>query len=200
MVRTFWKQKCQATCSQSGLPCKNWAMDHQTVCDSHGGQAPQNKHAALVRKRLDQAGRRVKNADPILDPYWELALLNGKKLAVANSQWDKIAAGNADKVDIDAFLKAANDAERGLDTQGRAAMDERRFLVQHKIQGQVGQVLQLAWANTIVEAKRLLPPDTHPLLDQVLRDHTRTAFEDAVSETKRAIEGERETESGAASP
>ena len=47
------KIRCTARSSRTGEPCKHWAMKGQTVCQTHGGKAPQNLAAA--QRRLEAA-------------------------------------------------------------------------------------------------------------------------------------------------
>lgn len=49
---THENQKCTAKSSRTGKPCSKWAIRGGTVCDTHGGRAPQVKAAA--EKRLDE--------------------------------------------------------------------------------------------------------------------------------------------------
>lgn len=43
------KQKCSAKSSRTGKPCQRWAINGSTVCQVHGGSAPQVKNAAKQR-------------------------------------------------------------------------------------------------------------------------------------------------------
>lgn len=44
-------RKCSAKSSRTGAPCKKFAIVGGTVCDTHGGRAPQVREAA--RKRIE---------------------------------------------------------------------------------------------------------------------------------------------------
>lgn len=41
--------RCSAHSSQTGEPCKRWAISGATVCATHGGRAPQVKKSATER-------------------------------------------------------------------------------------------------------------------------------------------------------
>jgi hypothetical protein len=43
------RRKCTAHSSQTGAPCKAWAIQGGTVCATHGGRAPQVKRKAEER-------------------------------------------------------------------------------------------------------------------------------------------------------
>jgi len=42
-------RRCTAKSSRSQQRCKKWAIEHGTVCRTHGGAAPQVRKAALDR-------------------------------------------------------------------------------------------------------------------------------------------------------
>jgi hypothetical protein len=46
--------RCTAHSGRTGAPCKKWAIKGGTVCQTHGGGAPQVKQAAMARLRALQ--------------------------------------------------------------------------------------------------------------------------------------------------
>lgn len=181
MARTFWKQKCRGT-RRDGSPCTNWAMDYQTTCRMHGGSSPQAKHAAAVRRAIDKAGRKVKSSEAVLDPYTKRAQLNGRLLSLEDILWNKVESGDFEKADVAAYLKVAQEAGAGLDAQGRAALDEKRFALSAIQVKQAGALTKRAFAILVAEVKAALPPVTHKTLDQILQTGTPHAFKQAAKE------------------
>src|SRR6266496_2329460 len=49
MLSETHRAKCRAHSSQTGLPCQHWPMRGTTVCQVHGGRAPQVRKAARDR-------------------------------------------------------------------------------------------------------------------------------------------------------
>jgi hypothetical protein len=49
--------RCTGRSSQTGEPCKAWAIKGSTVCTAHGGRAPQVKKAARERLERQEAER-----------------------------------------------------------------------------------------------------------------------------------------------
>lgn len=64
-------ERCTATAKTTGERCKNPRKPGQEVCGKHGGEAPQNKKAALERLR------------DAIDP------LTQKKIKTAEDAWEK---------------------------------------------------------------------------------------------------------------
>jgi hypothetical protein len=67
-------QRCTATAKTTGERCKKTRKPGQKVCGSHGGEAPQNKKAALERLReaIDPlTAKKVQAADDCWQKYME---------------------------------------------------------------------------------------------------------------------------------
>jgi hypothetical protein len=47
--KTLDARRCKARSSRSGKPCQQWAIHGGTVCQAHGGRAPQVKRKAAER-------------------------------------------------------------------------------------------------------------------------------------------------------
>jgi len=132
----------------------------------------------------------VKSSEAVLDPYTKRAQLNGRLLSLEDILWDKVESGDFEKADVAAYLKVAQEAGAGLDAQGRAALDEKRFALSAIQVKQAGELTKRAFAILIAQAKHSLPPDTHHTLDQVLRDHTPQAFKQAAKELEAGEQSE----------
>jgi hypothetical protein len=131
-------RKCRAKSSQTGQPCKRWAVKGATVCPTHGGRAPQVRRAAAQRAATEKASAlaEVLDAPPLGDPVAALLELGGGVIALVEALKSHVAAlevvstgagryGETVKPEIDALLRAMREAERVLTSIVRLNLEER---------------------------------------------------------------------------
>lgn len=139
MPRNPDKVRCTARSSQTGQPCKKWAIRGGTVCTQHGGKAPRVKGKAQQRvaeKAITDALGRLQIV-PVHDPLTALSELAGeivawKELAAARvaaltSLAQRNYASGSDEVraEIQVFERAMDRAVTVLATIARLNIDER---------------------------------------------------------------------------
>lgn len=136
------KRRCSATNTsgeRAGMACAKWAIHGGTVCDTHGGRAPQVKAKArqhLAEQAITDALGRL-DITPVHDPLTALAELAGeilawKQLAAARvAELQSLAQRNfatgSDEVraEIAVFERAMDRAITVLATIARLNIDER---------------------------------------------------------------------------
>lgn len=123
------ERRCTAKANRTGERCELWAMQGTTVCQIHGGRAPQVKAAARRRLVQAEAERELAKVEvrAIGDPVVELADVAAQALAML--EWAKARATKEDQPDADvlAVLERAMDrAGRMLEACGRLGLEERR--------------------------------------------------------------------------
>lgn len=76
-------RRCSAHRSRDGKPCGKYAMRGATVCETHGGRAPQVRAAASERRLDAQVRATLAKLDvaEVADPLTELGRLAGQILA-----------------------------------------------------------------------------------------------------------------------
>lgn len=130
---------CHATSSQTGQPCRAFAINGGTVCVKHGGRAPQVKaraKQALAERAITGALGKL-DVVPVHDPLTALSELAGEILAWKQLAADRVAQlqelarenpliGNEDvRADVQVFERAMDRAVTVLATIARLNIDER---------------------------------------------------------------------------
>lgn len=101
--------RCTAKSSRTGEPCKKWAIQGGTVCDTHGGRAPQVKQAAMERIR-----------DAAADVAAELARLavhaesESVRVAAGRDILDRAGYGAKQKIEQDVTVHEQDDFARAV--------------------------------------------------------------------------------------
>ena len=88
-------RKCSAHSSRTGDPCKKFAIVGGTVCDTHGGRAPQVREAA--RRRIETF------AEEAIDGIQNLARIGQKeevRLRAYQDMLDRAGLKGADKLEV----------------------------------------------------------------------------------------------------
>lgn len=105
-------RRCTARSSQTGEPCKRYAIAGGTVCPSHGGSAPAVKEAA--RRRL------LEWVDPVAAELVRLALeaeSESVRLAACRDLLDRVGVVDPKETEIttDQFMAKVAELEAELD-------------------------------------------------------------------------------------
>lgn len=129
-------RQCTAS-TRSGRRCRKPAIRGGTVCDRHGGLAPQVKRAAARRVVAEKARKLILSPEPVDDPVEELLKLAADAVALVDAlkyhvqQLESVGTNPGDrwgeqvKPEIAAYLTAIREAERVLSSIARLDIAER---------------------------------------------------------------------------
>lgn len=122
-------RRCAAT-NRQGLRCGRFAMAGTTVCDVHGGKAPQVRRAAERRLATERArselARLGEPAAPVTDPHGELARICGEAVALVDVLRRHVATvEDVAGPEVAAYLASLARAESALSAALRAGVEER---------------------------------------------------------------------------
>lgn len=121
--------RCTATNRQGGR-CGRLAMVGATVCDLHGGKAPQVRRAAERRLATERARHELEllgePAGPITDPHDALARICGQAVALVDVLRRHVAlAVDVTGPEVGAYIASLRQAESSLSAALRAGIEER---------------------------------------------------------------------------
>lgn len=85
--RADGRRRCWGRAKRTGLQCELWPMDGQTVCQKHGGRAPQNLKAAARRITEEKAAALVATYGLKIETTATDALLDEVKWTAGHVQW-----------------------------------------------------------------------------------------------------------------
>lgn len=111
--------KCTAKSSRTGEPCQKWAIQGGTVCNTHGGAAPQVKKAA--RERIQDA------ADEVAGELVRLALHGDSesvRLGAIRDLLDRAGLGAKQLIESEVTVHKVDDFERAVEELS-AELDRR---------------------------------------------------------------------------
>jgi hypothetical protein len=149
------KKRCSARSSRTGDPCKLWAIRGGTVCNKHGGRAPQVKAAAEARRVEQDIAATLGKLDirPVHDPLTALAELAGEITAWKELAAERVAAlkdlaarnflSGSDEVhaEIQVYERALDRCVHVLATIARLNIDERLVKISQQQADLVKQAL-----------------------------------------------------------
>lgn len=125
--------RCSAKSPRTGEQCRAYAMHGTTVCNKHGGSAPQVRRAA--QRRLNEEGARkalakLGETGPVLDPMAQLARVAGEVVAFKNLLAEKIGDDEElNRADLDAYERALDRTVRALAEMSRLGFEARQTSV-----------------------------------------------------------------------
>ncbi|MGW1744586.1 hypothetical protein ACWCRD_03000 [Streptomyces sp. NPDC002092] len=85
--RADGRRRCWGRAKRTGLQCELWPMDGQTVCQKHGGKAPQSLRAAARRITEEKAAALVATYGLKIETTATDALLDEVKWTAGHVQW-----------------------------------------------------------------------------------------------------------------
>lgn len=154
--------QCTATAHGSGERCRAPAIRGATVCQAHGGSAPQVRAAAQRRLAEQEAARTLSEVGvaPIDNPLQALADLVAETVALKDHLAAKVAAlgdelrANNNKwgteqmrAEYQALERAYDRCGRLLEAWVRLGIDERRLAIQEMSIDLMDLVMRRAWAR-----------------------------------------------------
>lgn len=97
-------KKCTGHSSQTGRPCRSWAIRGADVCVKHGGAAPQVRTAAAVRVSLAEEVNRSQRRHPLEVQDSALHVVD----VVARKLMERLSSGGEIRVeDIQTLIETA---------------------------------------------------------------------------------------------
>lgn len=164
-------RRCTGTSKQSGERCGRPAIPGGTVCNFHGGKAPQVVAAARRRLVEQEATKELAKVEvrPIGDPIVALGDLAAEALAVLEVAKANAAGAEVDSAWMAMLERSMERAGKMLEACGRLGLEERRVKLDEARQ---------ALANELVRGVlRMagLDPDTPQVQDWI--DVTLTEIE-----------------------
>jgi hypothetical protein len=175
MAEEYQKIRCRRTSSQTGQPCKNWAIKGAEVCRFHGGSAPQVKAKAKERLAERAIAKTLGRLDitPVDNPLTALAELAGEILAWKQLAAERVALleslarenlliGNEDvRAEVQVFERAMDRAVTVLATIARLNIDERLAKISEQQAALVREALNRALADAGVPREQQRETVTH---------------------------------------
>lgn len=130
-------RRCVGT-KTNGEPCPKYAMNGATVCDTHGGKAPQVR-AKSAERLAEQAAQRVLariDVEPCDNPLKVLAELTGQAIAWKDAMADKVNELNSLRYSTDGGEQLRAEIalwERALDRCGKFLVDMARLNIDERL-------------------------------------------------------------------
>jgi len=158
--REYQKVKCKAH-KTNGDPCPNWSMKGQMVCVKHGGGAPQNRAAAMIRIEEAKARKELARLDvePVTNALEALQLHAAIVIAwrdrcaeMVNKLEDRIRFESSVKIEqlrseVVLWERALDRASVTLAALARAQVDERLARIRQQQADMLAEVMTLALAD-----------------------------------------------------
>ena len=117
-------RRCTAHSSQTGQPCRKFAVAGSTVCRKHGGAAPQVKRAA--RARLENAADRM--AKELLKMATDDNVADSVKLAALRDVLDRAGLGAKTAVEVEVEFKPWEHIMEAVTLESGSRADYRRSI------------------------------------------------------------------------
>lgn len=152
---------------KTGKPCPWYAMEGQLVCHRHGGNAPQAKMAAKL-KREEELGKNTLarlGVEPVGNALQELARLAGECVAwkdamggkvneLTEAQWRyKANAGEQVRAELLLWERALDRCIQVLSAMARITVDERLARIEERKVELLADALSTALAQSGVPAE-----------------------------------------------
>jgi hypothetical protein len=158
-------RQCTAKSARTGLRCRKFAIHGGTVCDRHGGRAPQVKRAAARRVAVEKARKLILTPEPVDDPIEKLLELAADAVALKDAlkshveELERVGTNPGDRwgeqvrPELDAYLRSLRECERVLASIARLDLQERMVRLDEARAELVVQVIERVLRRAGVDPK-----------------------------------------------